>query len=237
MLPIVVLAGGLATRLRPVTETIPKSLVTINGLPFVLHQLKLFQQKGIKQVHFCLGYLGEMVEEVVKQSKFNHQMQISYSYDGDKLLGTGGAIMNAFPVLPETFFISYGDSYLTIDYKQVEAFFIQNNSGTSKGLMTVFKNEGQWDSSNVIIENNSLVLYSKAHKNERMNYIDYGLGILSKKNFVGYMEKTTFDLAEIYNKLSLKRNLLGFEVHQRFYEIGSFKGIEVFSVYLNETNE
>jgi NDP-sugar pyrophosphorylase family protein len=120
MLPIVVLAGGLATRLRPVTETIPKSLLEINGEPFVFHQLQLFIEKKVTHVHFCLGFLGEQVESVVRQSGFFKQMHITFSYDGNKLLGTGGAIVNAFHQLPETFFVTYGDSYLDIDYEQVQ---------------------------------------------------------------------------------------------------------------------
>ncbi len=104
MIPIFVLAGGLATRLRPVTLTIPKSIITINDKPFVIHQLELFERKNISRIHFCLGFLGEMVEEIVKKSGFCDKMEITFSYDGEKQLGTGGAILNSMRQLPEFFF-------------------------------------------------------------------------------------------------------------------------------------
>jgi NDP-sugar pyrophosphorylase family protein len=235
MLPVVVLAGGLATRLRPVTEQIPKSLISIKGIPFVIHQLTLFQKKGISEVHFCLGYLGEQVEHAVKSSRFHNEMHISYTFDGEKLLGTGGAIINAFPFLPEHFFVMYGDSYLDISYQDVESYYIPRSSD-AKGLMTIFHNKDQWDKSNVIFRNHELLLYSKRESHPDMEYIDYGLGILTKKNFESVNPQTSFDLAEVYSRLSRERKLIGYEVFQRFYEIGSFKGIEDFNTYLNNSS-
>jgi N-acetyl-alpha-D-muramate 1-phosphate uridylyltransferase len=232
MLPIVVLAGGLATRLRPITETIPKSLVTINDEPFVMHQLRLFQQKGVQQVHFCLGFLGEQVETVIRASSFIKEMNITFSYDGEKLLGTGGSIVKAFEFLPETFFVTYGDSYLDIDYKVIHQYFNKNKIVEDEALMTVFKNQGQWDSSNVVFDKQRVVIYSKKNKVPEMEYIDYGFNILSKKNFEGYSSETTFGLEVIHEALSQQKKLIGFEVKQRFYEVGSFFGIEDFSNYL-----
>ena len=236
MLPIVVLAGGLATRLRPVTETIPKSLIEINDEPFVIHQLRLFQQKGVQQVHFCLGFLGEKVEALVKSSSFFHHMNITFSFDGEKLLGTGGSIVKAFKFLPETFFVTYGDSYLNIDYEAIHQTFIATKKDTDEALMTVFKNQGQWDTSNVVFEKQRVIIYSKKNKVPEMEYIDYGFNILSKKNFEGYSSETTFGLEVIHEDLSQQNKLIGFEVKQRFYEVGSFSGIEDFSNYLKSKN-
>jgi len=232
MLPIIVLAGGLATRLRPVTQTLPKSLIPVNEKPFVLHQLNLFEKSGFTKVHFCLGYLGHMVEEVILKSKFANTLEISFSYDGDKLLGTGGAIRNVLEQLPPTFFITYGDSYLDVEYSEVESFFLKNIKNEKTALMTVFNNKGKWDTSNVIFENKQIILYSKTTKSPKMQYIDYGLGILTKGNFDDYDEGDIFDIATIYEQLSIDNNLLGLEVGQRFYEIGSFTGIEDISDYL-----
>jgi N-acetyl-alpha-D-muramate 1-phosphate uridylyltransferase len=230
MLPVVILAGGLATRLRPVTEKIPKSLVKINNEPFVYHQLRLLKNKGIERVHFCLGYLGEMVEEFVVKN-FKSEFELSFSYDGETLRGTGGAVLNAFSLLPETFFVTYGDSYLDIDYLKINDCYFENRHDYD-ALMTVYHNNGKWDSSNVIFMNKQIELYSKKVKDQRMEYIDYGLGILSKTNFADYKKKQMFDLAEIYEKISRNGKLLGYEVLTRFYEIGSFKGIEDISTYL-----
>ena len=232
MLPIVILAGGLATRLRPVTEKIPKSLVLINDQPFVFHQLQLLKEKGIKKVHFCLGYLGEMVEEFVNLH-FRTSFKLSFSYDGNPLLGTGGAILNSFNFLDENFFITYGDSYLDIDYQAVNNLYNAFNK-PELGLMTVYNNNGKWDTSNVIFKNEKLEYYSKKNKNELMNYIDFGLGILSKQHFANRNPGENFDLSEIYEFLSTEKKLIGFEVFNRFYEAGSFSGIEDLSNYLKQ---
>ena len=230
MLPIIVLAGGLATRLRPLTETIPKSLIDINGLPFVIHQLRLFESKGLTRIHFCLGFLGEMVEEIVKAESW--KMEITFSYDGERLLGTGGAIKKMLKNFPEAFMITYGDSFLDINYEIVALFYNQHKTEAQKGLMTVFKNDGQWDSSNVIFKDNKIITYTKKYKAEEMKYIDFGLGILTQKHFLDYKPDQVFDLAEIYENASAQEKLIGYEVQNRFYEIGSFSGIQELSNYL-----
>ena len=230
MIPIVILAGGLATRLRPLTEKIPKSMLIIDDKPFVYYQLKLFEISGVKQVHFCLGFLGEIVEEYIKEN-FAESFILSFSYDKDPLLGTGGAIVNAFSFLPETFFITYGDSYLDINYKDVYITYMDKRD-ENIGLMTVFRNSGKWDESNVIFTNDMIELYSKKNKTSLMNYIDFGLGILSKCHFSKKIAGNNFDLSEIYETLSIKKKLYGFEVFNRFYEVGSFSGIDDFSNHL-----
>jgi len=231
MLPIVVLAGGLATRLRPITEKTPKSLIVINDIPFVLHQLNLFRQNGIDHVHFCLGHLGEMVANVVAESIFSKRMKITYSYDGETLLGTGGTIKKALPFLSDAFFVTYGDSFLNIDYQSIESRFDKLNNGNN-GLMTVYKNSNQFDTSNVIFENSRIVLYSKKQLTENMEYIDYGLGILRKSHFNTYTNETPFDLSDIYEKHAINGELIGYESLERFYEIGSVAGIKDLSNYL-----
>lgn len=233
MFPLIVLAGGLATRLRPITETLPKSLIPINKTPFILHQLELFEKKGFRHVHFCLGYLGEMVEKVIMDSQYNEKLKISFSYDGDVLLGTGGAIKKIVNEMPEHFFITYGDSYLDIDYKDVQFYFETHKKNQLTGLMTVFKNEGKWDKSNVIFDGKEILNYSKKINDSNMKYIDYGVGILSGKNFVNYDAGKNFDLADVYSGLAdQNNNLLGFEIYHRFFEIGSLKGISDISAHL-----
>ena len=228
MLPVAILAGGLATRLRPITETIPKALIQIAGEPFIFHQLRYLHQQGVASVVLCIGYLGEMIQDIVGNgSQFG--VQVSYSFDGPKLLGTGGAIKAAIPLLGNNFFIFYGDSYLPIDFKSVaKAYFLSNKLG----LMTVLKNENQWDKSNVIYQNDSLIEYNKEETKPHMNYIDYGLGILNSGVFNTYPTEESFDLSKVYNHLSLNKQLYGFEVFERFYEIGSHQGILETEEYL-----
>ena len=236
MFPIVILAGGLATRLRPITEKIPKSLIEINGKPFVYHQLELLEKKGFKKIHFCLGYLGEKVENAVRESEYFKRLSITFSYDGETLLGTGGTIRKIIKNLPEYFFVTYGDSYLDINFYEIQKLFeIKKQNYCS--LMTVYKNCDLFDTSNVIFENGLIELYSKSKKNSKMAHIDYGLGILSNKSMGIYSKNIIFDLGELYENLSLKKKLYGYEVFQRFYEIGSLKGIEDLTNYLNLKNK
>lgn len=221
MLSIAILAGGLATRLRPITESIPKALIEIVGEPFINHQLRYLKKQGISSVVLCIGYLGEMIQAVVGDgSQFG--LHVQYSFDGPKLLGTGGAIKTALPMLGSDFYIFYGDSYLPIEFEPVERAYFKSNK---LGLMTVLKNNNEWDKSNVIYENGLLVEYNKELVKPNMTYIDYGLGILRADIFSSYPEGESFDLSKVYNKLAIKNQLFGYEVTQRFYEIGSHQGI------------
>jgi len=228
MLPVAILAGGLATRLRPITETIPKALIEIAGEPFIFHQLRYLKQQGIDSIVLCVGYLGEMIEAYVGDgSQFG--VRTSYSFDGPKLLGTGGAIKAALPLLGKNFFIFYGDSFLPIQFKPVERSYL---SSKKLGLLTVLKNENQWDKSNVIYQNGLLVEYNKEEIKPNMSYIDYGLGILNSDVFSKYPEDEVLDLSSVYNELSLKDELFGYEVFERFYEIGTHQGILETEEYL-----
>ena len=228
MLPVAILAGGLATRLRPITETIPKALIEISGEPFIFHQLRYLRQQGIDSIVLCIGYLGEMIEATVGDgSQFG--MRVSYSFDGSQLLGTGGAIKSALPLLGKNFFILYGDSFLPIQFKPIETSYL---SSKKLGLMTVLKNENQWDKSNAIYQYGLLVEYNKEVIKPDMAYIDYGLGILNADVFSRYPEGEVLDLSKVYNQLSLKGELFGYEVFERFYEIGSHQGILETEEYL-----
>lgn len=228
MLAVGILCGGLATRLRPITETVPKALIEIAGKPFISHQLEYLSSQGISNVVLCIGYLGEMIRNVVGNGS-QWGLEVSYSFDGSRLLGTGGAIKKALPLLGGEFFVFYGDSYLPIEFNQIqEAFFL----GKKLGLMTVLKNQNQWDTSNVFYENGILVEYNKANVRPEMQYIDYGLGILKASVFDKYSDQEMFDLSKVYNDLSLSGELQGHEIYERFYEIGSYQGIADTEEYL-----
>jgi len=230
-LPVAILAGGLATRLRPLTERIPKALVEVAGRPFVDWQLELLASAGIKRVVFCVGYLGEMIEAHVGDGR-RFGLEVAYSYDGPTLLGTGGALRRALHLLGEKFLVLYGDSYLPIDYAAVASAFLRSDK---TGLMTVLKNEGRWDSCNVWMEGGEIRLYDKKARLPEMQHIDYGLTAFRAEVF-SRCSAETFDLAEVMHELVAKKEMAAFEVTERFYEIGSPAGIADLDAYLLPEN-
>jgi len=231
MLQIVILAGGLATRMRPLTNDIPKSLIKVNGMPFLFHQLNLLYKRGFNNIHFCLGHLGEMVENEIKMSGLYDKINFSFSYDGTTQLGTGGAIKNAEKYLDQTFFVIYGDSYLDISYDTMLSFHIEKQNKNAS-TMAIFKNKNKLDQSNVYFDGINL-RYCKFNPTPDMQYIDYGVGILNK-SFFNKTFNFPFDLANLYEDLSKMDLLNGFEVHNRFYEIGSPEGLIDISNYLKK---
>lgn len=221
-LPVAILAGGLATRLRPITEKIPKLLIEVAGEPFFSHQLRLLKRAGLTRIVLCVGYLGEMiVEQYGDGAKWG--VQIDYSFDGERLLGTGGALIRALPKLGEAFYVLYGDSYLPIDYQAVGLSFL--NSG-KLGLMTVYENHEAYDASNVWFENGRILLYSKKEKPPQMRHIDYGLGLFQTTAFASYPRDTVVDLAVVQTELCQRGELAGYKMTERFYEIGSPTGLK-----------
>lgn len=221
MLPCAILCGGLATRLRPLTKAIPKSLIPINGEPFIAHQLRLLQSQGITHVVLCVGYLGEAIRDFVGDGE-SFAMDISYSFDGNRLLGTAGAIRKALPLLDTAFFVLYGDSYLACDYRGVARAFRASNR---RALMTVYRNEGRFDASNVESKDGLIVHYDKDDRTVRMLHIDYGLGVFAESVFKDLPVNETRDLANVYQNLIVSGDLAAYEVEERFYEIGSEQGI------------
>jgi NDP-sugar pyrophosphorylase family protein len=219
--PVAILAGGLATRLRPTTEEAPKALLEVAGQPFLAHQLQLLKASGIRKVVLCVGYRGEMIEREFQDGS-QLGVELSYSLDGPELLGTGGAIKKALPLLGKQFLVLYGDSYLPIDYTEpVRAFLASGKAG----LMTVFRNEDRWDTSNVWFDDGVIRSYNKKQQTSDMRYIDYGLGVFDAAAFAGRPANKAFDLADVYRCLVTRNELAGHEVTERFYEIGSHEGL------------
>ncbi len=230
MFPVAILAGGLATRLRPITQKIPKSLIEIDGEPFLGHQLRMLAGQGIVRVTLCIGHLGEMLQDYAGDgSRFG--IELTYSPDGPQLRGTAGAVEQARPMLGGTFFVLYGDSYLPCDYRAVQRAFEQSGKAA---LMTVNHNRDLGDASNVRFEDGRILEYNKRDRSAEMQHIDYGLGVFRAAAFDSVPKQGACDLADLYQKLLAEGSLAGFEVDQRFYEIGSFQGIEELSAYLRE---
>ena len=228
MLSVAILAGGLATRLRPITKTIPKALVPVAGRPFVLWQLEYLRDQGVSRVVLCTGYRSTQIEQIVGDGS-QLGVAVEYSDDGTTLLGTGGALGKALPLLGPEFFVLYGDSFLPVSFSTVEQAYYDSDR---PGLMTVYRNEGEWEASNVVFNNGQVLEYNKAKPRYAMAYIDYGLGVLSKNVVEHYCQEKVFDLANVYEALANARQLAGFEVFERFYEIGSPDGLAQTEEYL-----
>ncbi|MEO6785209.1 MAG: nucleotidyltransferase family protein [Chthoniobacteraceae bacterium] len=228
-LPVAILAGGLATRLRPITEKIPKALVDVAGEPFLAHQLRLLHSHGIRRAVLCVGYLGEMIERDFGTSAFG--VELKYSFDGPVLLGTGGALRLALPLLGDAFFVLYGDSYLPVDYAAVADAW---RASGKDALMTVFRNEGAFDTSNVEFSDGNLLRYDKCDRTPAMRHIDYGLSVFKASVFADRARGEKFDLSDVQRDLVAQGRMAGYEVRERFYEVGSHAGLAELSELLSK---
>lgn len=221
-LPIAILAGGLATRLHPLTECLPKSLVDIEGKPFAVHQIELLRRHGVTDITFLVGHMGEMVRAALGDgSKWG--VRLRYVFDGAQPLGTGGAIRQALPELSDPFFMLYGDGYLECDYAAIAHAFLASGK---HGLVTVSRNEDRYDPSNIVYADGRIVRYDKQDRTPEMRHIDYGLAAFWKSTFSGRAEGAVFDLNAVYQDLIAHDDLAGFQVPTLPYEIGSVQGLE-----------
>lgn len=232
---IVILAGGLGTRLRPVTNQIPKAMVLIHGKPFIHYQLEWLARNEVHDVILSTGYLGHQIQDFVQDGR-SWGLRVQYIDEGKNLLGTGGALrlVSDHPNLQDKFLVTYGDSYLPIPFKKIWQAFLEQ---TEPALMTVLKNHEKWDTSNACFQEGKITLYDKkaSHpKPPQMQYIDYGLSAWTKECIKSeFLLGQKADMADLFNKLSLEGRLAGFEVTQRFYEVGSLEGIRDLSTFFD----
>jgi len=225
--PVALLAGGLATRLQPMTQTLPKALVEVAGRPFIDHQLDLLHRHGIRKVVLCVGHLGQMLAEHLGNGA-DLGMDLQYAYDGGKLLGTGGAIRAAAQLLDDVFWVVYGDSYMDIDYRAVLESFSRKSA---QGLMTVLRNDNRWDKSNVLFEDGRLIRYDKRQPTADMRHIDYGVGLLRRSALTPIPTGEAYDLADLSSQMVAAGQMVGYEVFNRFYEIGTPRALEEAQAY------
>jgi len=233
MFPVAVLCGGLATRLYPLTSNVPKILLEVAGKPFIFHQLENLREQGVENVVLCVGYLGEKIQEIVGNGE-KLGLNIEYSFDGAEQRGTGGAIRNALPKLGGQFFIMYGDSFLCCSFADIQSAFCKQDK---LSLLTVFSNQGMWDRSNVFYESGVPLRYNKVKPEPSMSYIDYGLSVFAAEAFEFWADIATFDLADVYSSLCEKQQMSGFEVVNRFYEVGSKDGLREADRFLRKRME
>jgi NDP-sugar pyrophosphorylase family protein len=225
--------GGLATRLRPFSEKVPKALTEVVGRPFLFHLFALLRDKGITHSVLCLGHLGQQIVEIVAAEP-ELGLQVRYSFDGPKLLGTGGALRKAGPLLGEVFFVLNGDTFLDCDYRGVYTSFLTSGKA---GLMTVYRNRGNGEPSNVSCSGGQILAYDKVHRTADMEHVDCGLGLLRREALSRIPAEKAFDLAELYQALLRADDLASFEVSKPYHEIGSPQGIAETEAYFQRPAE
>lgn len=231
-LPVAILAGGLATRLGPIAAQTPKLLVEVAGEPFFNHQLRLLKAAGLTRLVLCAGHLGDRIVDRYGDGAA-WGVKIDYSFDGSTALGTGGALVQALPQLGAAFYVLYGDSYLTIDYRAVGQAFLDSRK---PALMTVFENRNAYDTSNVWLEDGRIRVYSKSARLPEMRHIDYGLNLFRAEAFEDFPRGTAFDLSSLQTRLATEGRLAGYETSGRFYEIGSPTGLAELAAHLRHRN-
>lgn len=220
---IILLAGGLGSRLGKITHNKPKSLIRINKTPIIIHQLKKIEKLGFKNVILCLSHFAEKIIEEI--SKYKFKLNINFSFDGSKQLGTGGAIKNALKLkCSNYFFVIYGDVLFDLDLKKILNNF-KRKQKKIKSLMVIFKSKSHYEKGNVLLRENSLIKYDKFNKKNNMEYIDYGVSIFKKKCFL-LNKNNKFDLSIIQKKISNKKKLMGYISKEKSYEIGSKLGLK-----------
>jgi len=227
-LPVAILAGGLATRLRPITHTIPKALVPVAGEPFLAHQLRLLANHDLRDIVLCVGHLGEQIEAACGNGAA-YGVRLRYSYDGPNLRGTGGALRQALPLLGDAFLVLYGDSYLEIDYLAVQKKF---TGSQASALMTVMENSRGTEPSNVWFEDGKVVVYDKKHPRPEMRHIDYGLSAYRAEALA---IDNGGDLSDLQRTLAERGKLTGFEVTIPYHEIGSPAGLQALENHLRQS--
>jgi NDP-sugar pyrophosphorylase family protein len=212
---VCILAGGRGVRLGEHVAIVPKPLVEVAGEPFLFHQLRLLRRHGAERAVICVGYLGERISDAIGDgSAFD--LDVRYSDDGEALIGTAGAVRQALPLLGEEFLVLYGDTYLRIDYADVVR---AHREIGLPAMMTVLRNAGRWDTSNAAFDGR-LVRYDKHAPDPGMEWIDYGLAVLTARGLES-VPGAPADLADVYAELSRRGELAGYEATERFYEIGT----------------
>jgi MurNAc alpha-1-phosphate uridylyltransferase len=224
--PVCILAGGLGTRLGATVRDTPKPLLEVAGEPFLIHQLRLLAGYGARRAVICVGYLGEQIERRIGPERFG--IQIGYSYDGARPIGTLGAVRKAAPALGARFLVLYGDTYLRIDYRAAAGAWEQSGLAA---MMTVLRNEGRWDVSNAAFDGHRVTTYDKRAPAPDMSWIDYGLGGL-RAEALDRLDDEVDDLADLYHALARRGELFGFAATQRFYEIGTPESLAEAAAFL-----
>lgn len=238
--PVLILAGGLGTRLNAINPGLPKSMVAVCGRPFIAHQLQLLRRQGVTKVVLCVGHNAQPLIDFVGDGK-QFDLTVEYSCDDEtsdslessqaKLLGTGGALLKASRLIDSPFAVLYGDSWLEVEFAPIIEAFERLNK---PALVTVYRNENRYIPSNLKVEGQLVTAYNKEQPSADMVHVDFGLSIFSKQAFIAFAAQRSFDLASLITSLIAARQLACYEVSQRFYEVGTPQALKELEEHLLE---
>lgn len=221
---LLILCGGKATRLNNLTKKVPKSLLPIGDKVFLDLQINYFLKNGIKEIIFCVGHFGDQIQSYVETNY--KSLNARFSFDDSNFSGTGGALKKASNKIEKPFFVTYGDSLLSVDLKLLSKKFDPNKGP----LMCIYKNDNKFDKSNCKISSGNLI-YKKNNADNSFNFIDYGIGVYKNEHFKGF--RNSFDLSETQEYFSKEKLLQFYIASERFYEIGSIEGLNEFRKKIN----
>jgi N-acetyl-alpha-D-muramate 1-phosphate uridylyltransferase len=207
--------------MRPQTATTPKVLLSVAGRPFADLLLARVAACGFERVTFCVAHLGALVRaHVGNGSAFG--LRVDYADEGETLLGTGGALRNALPLLEERFLVTYGDSYLPFDYRAPLRTLTEHTD--CDGVMSVYCNRGHFDASNVRTDGTWVLSYEKGTRDPAFDHIDYG-ALALRKHVVHALPEGPSSLESLQHALAEAGRMRAIVAHERFFEIGSPDGL------------
>ena len=229
----VILAGGLGTRLRPITTQMPKVMVTVNGIPFLEHQLRLLRRYCITDILVLSGYMGQCIEEYFGDGR---RFGLNVQYSRERVpLGTGGGLRYAAPLLEERFLLLYGDSYLPMDYQDLCQ---ERDSKGVKCAIAVYDNS-RADSgvhNNIQLDRQGYVIqYRKQYVDDaRFSHVDAGV-LACRRSIVEFIPPDeSVSLEEsIFPLLIAQRQLFAYKTAQRFFDIGTSERLNTFKEFLS----
>jgi NDP-sugar pyrophosphorylase family protein len=227
----VILAGGMGTRLRPLTDSVPKTMVKVLGKPFLEREIGLLRAGGVEDFVLCVGYKAEKVREHFGDGG-GLGVKIAYSYDGPKLLGGVGALKKAEAMLRERFFVTYGDAYLRLDYGAMMDAFVASGR---LGMMAVYHNRNKHGNSDLVVEQGYVTRYDKRAAGKGLEWINFGISALQKEALALVPEGLEYGEEEFYGELIRRGELASFPVRRRFYEIGSPSALKEFETFLRSS--
>jgi NDP-sugar pyrophosphorylase family protein len=201
-----------------------KAMVLVDGKPFLEYEIEVLKRGSVNDFVICVGYRRELIRDYFGNGQ-RWRVDIKYSDDGDKLLGTAGSLKNAANLLSDRFFITYGDAYPILDLKSAEKSFLESGK---LALMVVYRNSNQYGRSNTVVNNGLVTFYSKTEHSPGMTYVEFGVTMMQKKVLELIPNEYPVDLEVLYRRIISMKQMAAFEVGQRIYDIGSPEGLAEF---------